>query len=364
MLRTLTTLAFQNALALPHRRWRPRREAAREGYSILLPVPADLPLFYRLAMATLSRQTLRGANEILVLPDANIDAFRSLVAAGTPFELPLPVRCISSHPWRDALRRAVGRPHYNHFTQIVRGIDHATSQYLVLHDADLFLTEPDFLDRQHEIAAAGRLSLLGVDGAKDDWYRRNGFAHVAATWELVFRSDWARRFQPSELRSGTRSLGGRLGGHDTMLFAQCRTAPDEIEWQTVEHGFVHFNYVICTYRDFLKVRRRFEDERFIIPLLRLLIDGFDPDGPYPEIPAWSDILRCLDGGSDRILFPKPGADRGKYAELRDRLNALCRSGFVPPDRAAVMEDRLRAFDRIYAPGRFERVAAPAIEAAA
>src|SRR5947207_2233547 len=51
-------------------RWRPETAQKVPGYSLALPVPADLPVFLRLALATAAAQADEHRVETLVIPDA------------------------------------------------------------------------------------------------------------------------------------------------------------------------------------------------------------------------------------------------------------------------------------------------------
>ena len=55
-------------------RWPPLHDT-REGYTLLLPVPADLPVFLRLALANAAAQDCDGRVETLVIPDVPSAAF-------------------------------------------------------------------------------------------------------------------------------------------------------------------------------------------------------------------------------------------------------------------------------------------------
>jgi len=56
-------------------RWPPLHDT-REGYTLLLPVPADLPVFLRLALANAAAQDRDRRVETLVIPDAPSAAFK------------------------------------------------------------------------------------------------------------------------------------------------------------------------------------------------------------------------------------------------------------------------------------------------
>src|SRR3954469_10157584 len=61
---------------LARSKWRkPTAGARAAGYSVLLPVPGDLPVFLKIAMSTINAQQNAGLVETLVIPDVCTPAF-------------------------------------------------------------------------------------------------------------------------------------------------------------------------------------------------------------------------------------------------------------------------------------------------
>jgi hypothetical protein len=60
-------------------RWKSLDKSLEAGYSILMPMPSDLPVIYRAAMSVLARQRLRNVNEIIIVPDVYRRGFSEIV---------------------------------------------------------------------------------------------------------------------------------------------------------------------------------------------------------------------------------------------------------------------------------------------
>ena len=338
---------FRLAYQLLYPRWANVGHAPEEGYAIFLPVPSDLPFLYRLAINNIAQQNLEHANEILVIPDISTVAFRALVADTKPTCLDVPVRYCQDNIVRRLGARLWNSACFYYFTQLACGINHTRSRFALLHDADLFLTDSNFIEGQYQEISSRDLDLFGVDRVWDSWYAENGYPHVTATWEMMLSTKWARSFRPILHRGHTNTVNGRSHKFDVTLLPQCFTPPGQIGRREISDSFIHFNYVIGTYRQYLKQRSSFMDEKFIIPLLRLLIDEFDPYVPYSTLPSWSEITHMLQGHARYNLLPFDDGRNEKYVETRGKLERLLNSSLVSESSAARMRERLLPFDKRY-----------------
>ena len=111
--------------------------------------------------------------------------------------------------------------------QLITGTAHSRGSHVVLHDADLFLMEPDILDRQYATCAKRRLACLGVSPVWDPWFAAHD-RYPAATWELCARADWLKSFVPALHMAHENELFGERHAFDTTLYPQAITHPDLI----------------------------------------------------------------------------------------------------------------------------------------
>ncbi len=65
---------------LGYRNWNGHSAPRQPAYTVLLPVPGDLPVFLFLAMDCMSRQDDRHRLEVIVVSDRRSDEFDELVA--------------------------------------------------------------------------------------------------------------------------------------------------------------------------------------------------------------------------------------------------------------------------------------------
>lgn len=327
-------------------RWgRPPGEP-KQGFSILLPMPSDLPVFFRIAIRVLERQNLRDAGEVVIVPDIPRTSFRGIVEANGP-SIGVPVVLAEMSGLRLGVVRLYDRPNHFHWAQIVCGFEHASSRTVLLHDADMFLLNPDFLaDHYAEIVRRG-LQVLGISPAWDPWFAENGYPHVTATWEMLATADWVRSFPPVLLHGHRNRLGAVTRTFDTTYYAQCLSDPRSIGHGDNVPGFVHFNWLISGYRWFVKGRRHDRDDRFIILLLRLLIDEFDPGRPYPYVPPWADIAAGPSVRNGPLVFPPAETHADAYRSTRRKISVLFASSLVDRTKGPSMDRKLEAFDRFY-----------------
>ena len=346
-----------DAYRLLYPRWRGARDARdapddREpGYSLLLTVPGDLPVFLRIAMQVCGAQDPAHRVETLVLPDGRPDGFDRAFERYARDWTGGPIRVVPLRRVEGALGRWRKNPHLNHWMQLVTGLSAARATHALLHDADLFVDEPDFLRRHHEECGDRGLAVLGLSEAWDDWYRRHGLDHMVSTWEMVVEVEWARSFAPWEHRGHMGEIDGRPVEFDTTFRPQSRTAPERIGLAASAPRFVHFNHTICRYREFQRARRRgrsWEDRTFRILLVRLLIDVFDDSGWEYEAPPVTGLLRGLQDPDAPVTYRFPEA-ADSYVRFRETLDQLADAELIGAARADALRAAVAPFDAALAP---------------
>jgi len=326
-------------------RWRDARRSRRPGCTVLVPVPGDLPVFLRLAVDVLRRQEGIREMPIVVVPDTPTAASRAAFADAERDAPELSLRLAELDRAGTLVVRGLRNPHVNHWLQLVRGVEVSTTTHVLLHDADCFLLEPGFVRGLYEECRRRGLAALGVTEVWDAWYRANGFAHVVATWELLFDVAWARRFPPVAHRGQAAEVGGKRHVFDTTLLPQARTPANEIALATRPARFVHFNYVICTYRMFEKARGPFVDEYFRLLLIRLLLDAYE-EPASARLPTLAALTRALHDDGGPVVYRRPGDDE-HYPEFRGKLEALLGGDVVAPHVATFLRRGIAPFDVAY-----------------
>jgi hypothetical protein len=328
--------------------WKKAPVAARTpGYSVLLAVPADLPVFLKIAMSTINAQRNEGLVETLVIPDMPTPAFARAFELAKKDWSNGPIRLVMLRLMEQLVTRRINSPHTNHWLQMVNGVEAATSTHVLLHDADLFITDRGFLASHYAAMRGTKLACLGINPVWDKWYAENGLSHVTATWELMFDVEWARSFKAWMHRGHNGVVAGKAHEFDTMLLPQSLTEPARISRHQGEWGFVHFNYVICTYRWFQAAKRAgkgpYADEHWRILLIRLLADAYESSETEAEVPSLGELAKGLTGESKRVDY-RGATARGNYGEFRAKLQQLMESGILDERKVAVLREGIRAFD--------------------
>jgi hypothetical protein len=321
------------------------------GYTLLMPVPGDMPVFVRLALANVAAQERGERAEILVIPDGPSPGMAEAVAASAAETGLRDVRLIELSPVSRTLSQvARSDPATNYFLQLHAGVTETATTHALLHDADLFLTDAGFLARHHRRCVERGLACLGVSPAWDDWLREHGFGHVVATWELMFDVRWMRWFAPWRHRSHFAWVDGQWHGFDVTLCTQAKTAPRLCELHpNAEESFVHFNWVIGGYRKFQASHGEpVEDTGFNLLLIRLMLDALDgrlrsvPRASV-DVPPADELARGLTDPSRQVTYrgPEPAAN---YGPFRERIRRLYQAPLFDDAAVETIEERLSPFD--------------------
>jgi hypothetical protein len=333
-----------------YRQW-PRRAPRRlePGYTVILPVPGDLPVFFRLALANVIAQDSTDRAGVVVVPDRPSRAIRAEFEARSAEMRAHRVR-LTELPAKSRLMGHLtrGDPATNYFLQLHAAAAGTSTTHALLHDADLFLTDRGFLARHYRRCAERGLACLGVSAAWDDWLRDHGCDHVVATWELMFDMRWLRWFRPWRHRSHFAWKDSEWHGFDVMLATQAKTPPSLCELHPdAEDSFIHFNWVIGEYRHFQRSdERSTEDSRFVILLIRLLVDALgsqDGADSAPDVPDVEQLARGLSDGSQRVTYVGPEA-AGNYADFQRAVRRLYDAPLFHERAAERIERALAPFD--------------------
>lgn len=332
-------------------RWR-GNPAVSPGYTLLAPVPGDLPAFLHLVLAVASRQDPAHRVETVVVPDFFTPEFEAAFRrARSLFDIG-PIRLVRVGRRGTAIQKAFGAGSSNlHFMQIYYGALTTRSTHVLLHDADLFVKDPGFFRDHYQECLNRDLACLGVAPAWDKDLRATGGSHVVATWELMFEMDWLQSFPPWQHRPHFAKWQGRCHGFDTMLYPQAETEPVRCGLKTHTEGLIHFNYVLGEYRSFQRQRAHvYEDHKFLILLIRLLHDAYDGPDTGDEarsLPSIQELVKGLSKQPGRVSYRFPGAPES-YGEFRGKVEQVLEACFLSSERAARILEELRPFDAAFA----------------
>ena len=325
-------------------KWGEPSEDAVPGYTILLPVPGDLPVFLKVALEVCSLQASDHLVETLVIPDHFTSCLPDVFEAWVKNYDIGPAQMVKLTPLDQLLMKKLNRPHMNHWFQLIRGGMSTRTTHALLHDADLLITDPDFLKTHYETCVERHLACLGVSPMWDSWFQEQGINHVVPTWEMMFEMTWLRSFEPWQHQAQENAFEGKTHVFSTTLWPQCNTPPDRLGLRPEEKGFVHFNYVIGTYRWFQESQGPYEDKRFRLLLIRLLIDAYDPSGwPY-ELPSLDDLIKGLADNSNRVTYLQEST-RQNYPRFRSKLHQLIESGLLSDEKTSILQEGIDPFDR-------------------
>jgi len=327
-------------------RWGRQPSNPTPGYTLLMPVPEDLPVFLDLALDVVEGQDRTHLAEILVVPDKPSARFRERFQRCARERSRLPLRLVELPIPDRWITHVTRNPHHNHWLQTMNGIKAAKTTHALLHDADLFIEDPGLLKSHYEACRDRGLSCLGVSPVWDDWYRESGYPHVVATWEMMCDVSWVRAFPPHQHRGHRGAVDGKVHVFDLTLLPQCLTPADRIARSERDESFVHFNYVICSYRWFQNSRDAYEDENFRVLLIRMLIDACDRSGWAYPVPSLPDLARGIQDPNARVTY-RSGKTRAAYDEFRTKLDRLLAAAYFSPKQREVFRNAVAPFDAAF-----------------
>jgi hypothetical protein len=326
-------------------RWNQPPAALEPGYTLLVPVPGDIPVFLELALRVCGRQAAQHRRRTLVIPDRPSRAVTELVDKARPdWEGDLDVRLLR-RPERWFL------PHMNsgsrnHGLQVVEGVSCSSTSHVIFHDADLFLLDDEFLDRQYELCRDRRLDCFGVSPPPGSWHETKGL-RLAATWEMVASVPWLRRFPPYRQIGHDGELFGKVHTFDTTLYAQTQTPAQQVDRVDRATDFVHFSYVITTYRHFQRFGAGFVDDNFRLLLIALFVHLFSREAPPQGLPTLAQLAGRIGASDVPVRYEQNEASAARWANFRSRLDRLLCAEYVPAPAAAQAMEALSAFDDFY-----------------
>lgn len=329
---------------LRYSRWPARAGDLGDGYSVLVPVPGDLPALAELALSVLRRQESANRLRTVLVPDQPSPAIEAIVARERPAwpgELRL-ARLALPERWFVHRLRSASRIHW---LQVVTGMGQVSSTYALLHDADLFLLDDNVLEERFVLARDRDLACLGVNPVWDEWYAAKGRSLVA-TWEMLASVTWFRSFSPVMHGPHDASIWGEVHTFDTTLHPQALTDQARLQCEPIEPAkMVNFNYAIATYRMFQHHQGTFLDGGYRLLLLSVLLDLY---GSTCDVPPLATLAGGLTKAGGRVAFPSPDKGAAKYASFRHSLHSVLRSHLVSPEAAERVEQHLGRFDEYYA----------------
>ncbi len=329
--------------------WRPPVDPPQDGYTLLMPVPGDLPILTRLALDVCSRQDPTGRHETILLPDRLTPEWLDLVAPLAQTSSAGVVRWVALDTFDALMVERYADAALINWLQWVRGVEAVTTTHAVWHDSDLFFTDPCFLRQHVETCATRGLAVYGVSPAWDSWYARRGLGHITAAWEIAFAVAWARRFAPWDFRGHDAAWNGERHTFDVTYWPQANTPPDHIARLPTESGFVHFSHVVSEYRLFQAAGGPFEDAHYRLLLVRLLADAYAAPSSAASIPALGDLIAGIDTDAARVTYRRP-TTRANWPACYARLAPLLAGGILGGATTEALRAGVARFERALARG--------------
>jgi hypothetical protein len=335
-------------------RWR-RLQPVGDGYTILLPMPMDMPFLLRFALEALRQLNTEHCRQIVVIPDGRGHdggaALRAVVAdcGDSRIELTQLPPGIRFYIHKLNARKSGGWvANQVHWAMIVEGTSRARCEYAFLHDADAFFIDADATERLYRECSDRGLDTLGVQARGDAFFHQIGYA-IPGTWEMMYSVPWARRRNPLALKGRWRSTPHGAHEFDTMLYPQYLDYPTgKISITATPPRVVHFHGAITTFRAARDPGRgSVIDALFRLLLLSILEDLLPaPDGKR-LLPTPGELACGLTDLSAPVTYNSETATQ-EYPTFRKQIDELCESPTFAGSRSSRIRELIQPFDAHYA----------------
>lgn len=282
-----------NLLKLLYPRWRNNRRLWKSGTTALLMVPGDLPVFLRIGLDNCLKQDNSYLREVIVVPDQSSPKFRTYYEEiKRQYTHHFKLQIVALSPLEQLAANLFKSSALNVWLQFMAGVNNCSTEYILWHDADAFITNQRFFKTQQETMYDRSLYALGVNKAWDNWFSENGLPHVVATWELMMRMDWILSFKPWQVKPHFTRINGNIHGCDMLYYAQSITAPEKIgRIVDSKDDIIHFNWVISSYRNWQNEKAKGLATLLRLFLIRLLVDSYDNSGWKCDVPPLIRLAR-------------------------------------------------------------------------
>ena len=342
--------------SLAHWRWPRLSGPMKPGYTLVLAVPPDLPVFLRLAVGVCRAQDTEGLNETLVVADHDVAGFESEVDR-VACEWPAGrVRLVPHTPVSRFVRALQTSGAMIHWHQIVRAVSVACSQRIVLHDVDMMTDDRGLLRRLYREVEEGGVDCVGLEapGVGPSRLVLPRYAHAVPCWEMALSAEWLRSMRPNALMPRKVKSRGENVHIETMVDAQGGLAADRVRGIRPDRGsYAHFSVLISTYRKYQRSEGAYHDHRFRLLLIRLLADAMDADGEY-ALPSAEELVRGIDDPACRVHYLP--SDAANYKVFRDEAERMLSLGLFGTRAVKGMREVLACFDAYFGWGATVSVA--------
>lgn len=297
----------------------------QSGYSLLLPVPGDLPVFLKIALEGCNAQTPEGLIETLILPDRPSRQLENLLHIWAKRYVVSPLRLLNAHPFEQVMASMHSIPLID--LQLTRGIQATQASYAMIHSVGEFAIAPDFRQSQY-------LASLGQRPSEPNKSTGNGLTGQTTCLAPDQSVIEVQNFKRSPLWSTFNPMAGRLQSNALGLVP------------AIARSVVRFSGLLPAYRHYQHTTGSVEDGEFHLLLMRLLIDAYDQSGRSYYLPLIDDLIRGITDSTARITYGK-AQTRQQYPHFRHKVQQILESGLLDPMKAAIMQDELSLFERVW-----------------
>ena len=323
----------------------------KEGYTVVIPAPMDMPFLAYYALKALSKLDLSSCREILVVPDGcGTDNGRALSDVLKLINLDK-ARLLPLTKRNKLVISLFGDSGIAHWMTIVEAINNSETNSLFLHDADAFFTDEDFIENNYREFDNTNLNCLGVTSRWDPFMQSKNM-QLPATWELFFSSAWARSWSPVSHKAGSRYTDTGKEFFDTMLYPMYRSYSVDRVQVRPSASFMHLAGTVVTYRRWLDhINRPVGDELFRLLFLSLLKELSPPIESDFRLPSVAVLSEGVFDSKKMVHYNFPGA-ANNYHEFRRFVDALLGLELFS-DQLKKVDDLLHTFDDHFLKFKYE-----------
>jgi len=316
----------------------------KKGYSIILPMPGKLPVFLRFGFDWLKLQKKDNLVEILIIPDKLTKGFYEVYKEICRENSNLPLRLIPLGFFERLINYTalfLGDVHKCYSIQVVRSIRNAASEYLLLNDADIFIFNNNFIEKQYQTCLERDLFCLGITNGWDDWFKEQGINHIVGTCQIMFNKDWIMSFFPFQIFPQKVMVKDAWHNFDTFFLIQYLTDSAKILNVNWNSDFVHFESSIATFRKFRR-EASFHDAFFRILFIRIITDAYSCSYSNRYIPDLKELISGINSSFARVVYLYE--DIKNYLAFRTKIQKVINSGVLEKRKIEKIKRDLDLFE--------------------
>ena len=230
--------------------WQPLQQP-QQGYSIIIGTKSTLESVLLANLIFLQRQRLKNLYQTIVVFDRPADdTMRQFQQELVDRFAALNITCVNYSSRQATIARFINSGWTYSWMSWTTGMAQARTEYVLLHDLDALLLDPDFVEKRYNLCLSNRANYLGIQPYISYGFRQQD--NLVGTMEMFCNAAMIRsRFRPIQIYDRWTRYQGRFTYCDTFIWSQMQSDGRHI-YPINYTELVHPNQMICQYNRFVR----------------------------------------------------------------------------------------------------------------